>query len=148
MALSAAGSGAIVWSGFGTADRQGVYSRGLADDEPTEDNLTPDLATIEDDTVAPNTELTVVVTATDPNAGDTLTFQLDPTRSPAGATITRNDADPRSATIRWMPTDDDANSVVNFRVLVTDTGVPPISIMVLPFRYQPSEPVENSFTSA
>src|SRR5436305_1082572 len=32
--------------------------------------------------------------------------------------------------------------------ICTETGVPPTSIVVLPFRYQPSEPVENSLTSA
>src|SRR5437764_1245252 len=38
--------------------------------------------------------------------------------------------------------------MVRFMPIWTDTGVPPTSIVVLPLRYQPSEPVENSFTSA
>src|SRR5205823_11846212 len=32
--------------------------------------------------------------------------------------------------------------------ICTDTSWPPMSMVVLPLRYQPSEPVENSLTSA
>src|SRR5262249_14371978 len=39
-------------------------------------------------------------------------------------------------------------TIVRFKPICTETAVPPISIIVLPLRYQPSEPVENSFTSA
>lgn len=129
VALDADGNGMIVWSGFGLADRKGVYARNLedGDTDPGEDNLTPDLAPIEDRLLAPDGELVVVVTATDPNAGDTLTFQLDPDNSPEGATITRNDDDPRSATIRWTPTGTEMASSFTFRVLVTDDGDPPLS---------------------
>lgn len=129
VALDADGNGMIVWSGFGLTDRKGVYARNLedGDTDPGEDNLTPDLAPIEDRLLAPDGELVVVVTATDPNAGDTLTFQLDPDNSPAGATITRNDDDPRSATIRWTPTGTEMASSFTFRVLVTDDGDPPLS---------------------
>src|SRR5437588_1081895 len=38
--------------------------------------------------------------------------------------------------------------MVKLTPICTDTGVPLMSITVLPFRYQPSEPVENSLTSA
>src|SRR4051812_35917172 len=38
--------------------------------------------------------------------------------------------------------------MVRFMPICTDTGVPPTSMVILPLRYQPSEPVENSLTSA
>src|SRR5437763_465751 len=38
--------------------------------------------------------------------------------------------------------------MVRFSPIWTDTGLPSISTVVLPLRYQPSEPVENSLTSA
>ncbi len=125
--FSAAGQGAVVWSGHGTADRQGVFAVTVEDDQIREDNLTPDLAEIPAQTVEAGTELVVVVTATDPNAGDTLTFQLDPTSSPADATITRNESDPRSATIRWTPTADLEGTTVEFLVTVTDNGEPALA---------------------
>lgn len=128
VALSDAGAGAVVWSGFGTGDRQGVFGRTFEDDGVTTDpNLTPDLAPIPDQTVEPNTEIIIEVSATDPNAEDTLTFQLDPTGSPDGATITRNENDPRTATIRWTPSDSDVGNIIQFRVLVTDNGEPPLA---------------------
>jgi len=126
VALNAAGKGAILWSGYGTTDRQGVFGRSyLDDDAQTEPNLAPDLATISDQTVVPNTQLTVTVTATDPNAADTLTYQLDPTHSPTDATIERTENN--TAVIRWTPTDSDAGAIVSFRVLVTDNGEPPLA---------------------
>lgn len=128
VALNAAGNAAIVWSGDGIVDRQGVFGRSFLDDgAQTEDNLTPDLATITevDLTAIPGEEFTLTVTATDPNAGDTLTYQLDLDNSPAGATIERTDNN--TAIIRWTPSTDDQSTVVNFRVLVTDDGVPPLS---------------------
>jgi membrane associated rhomboid family serine protease len=39
-------------------------------------------------------------------------------------------------------------TIVRFIPICTATGVPPTSIVVLPLRYQPKEPVENSFTIA
>src|SRR5262249_27651486 len=35
-----------------------------------------------------------------------------------------------------------------FKPICTETGFPPTSIVVFPLRYQPSDPVENSLTSA
>ncbi len=126
VALDAAGNGAIIWSGYGDADRQGVFGRSFKDDDvQSEPNLTPDMAEISDQTVAPNAELSVTVTTTDPNAGDILTYQLDPTNSPADATIERTDNN--TIVIRWTPTTADANSVVTFRVIATDNGTPPLA---------------------
>ena len=125
--FSAAGQGAVVWSGHGGADRQGAFGRNYADDRTRESNLTPDLAEISDQTAQAGTEFALVVTATDPNAGDSLTFQLDEANLAAGATITPNDADPRSATIRWTPAAEDSGNIVEFVVTVTDDGEPPLA---------------------
>src|SRR5262245_47883550 len=38
--------------------------------------------------------------------------------------------------------------MVRFMPIWTATATPPTSIVVLPFRYHPNEPVENSLTSA
>jgi len=127
VALNASGKGAIVWSGKGATDRQGVFGRSFQDDNPVETNLAPDLAaTTSSDLIAvPGIIFSFPVTAIDPNAGDTLSYQLDPTNSPAGATIVRTDNN--NAVISWTPTDADQNMVVNFRVLVTDNGQPPLA---------------------
>ena len=39
-------------------------------------------------------------------------------------------------------------TIVMLRPIWTVTGLSPTLTIVLPLRYQPSEPVENSFTSA
>src|SRR5262249_61471 len=39
-------------------------------------------------------------------------------------------------------------TIVRFMPICTVTGLPATSIVVLPLRYQPNEPVENSLTSA
>ena len=126
-ALNAAGNGAVIWSGYGNTDRRGVFGRSFKEDGNVqqEPNLTPDLAPISDQTLAPGNELEVTVGATDPNSPDTLTYQLDPTKSPAGATIERTSNN--TAVIRWTPTTADSGSTVTFRVLVTDNGEPPLS---------------------
>jgi hypothetical protein len=38
--------------------------------------------------------------------------------------------------------------IVRFKPICTDTGTPSTSMLVLPVKYQPSDPVENSLTSA
>ena len=125
-ALNKAGNGAVIWSGYGNTDRRGVFGRSFKDDNVVQEpNITPDLATISDQTLEPNTEMSLTVTATDPNPGDILTYQLDPTKSPASATIEKTSNN--TAIIRWTPTDAEQNSVVTFRVLVTDNGEPPLA---------------------
>ena len=125
-AMSAAGNGAIIWSGYGNTDRRGVFGRSYLDDNvQQEPNLTPDIAPISDQTIAPNATLEVTIGATDPNSPDILTYQLDPTNSPADATIEKTSNN--TAIIRWTPTDADRGSIVTFRVLVTDNGEPPLA---------------------
>ncbi len=89
--------------------------------EPPE-NVSPVITEVPNQTLAGGQSLDLVVTATDANRRDELTFILDPEQSPAGATITR--VDNRSARIRWTPTSADRNRNVPFRVIVDDNGVP------------------------
>ena len=88
-------------------------------------NLPPDLAPIENQTIAATGQLTLEVTATDPNASDVLTFLLDQDDSPPGATI--ESTGPGTAVIHWTPAPEDAGTSVLFRVLVVDNGSPPLA---------------------
>ena len=67
----------------------------------------------------------VTVTASDPDAGDTLTYLLDADNSPAGATIEK--INNGQAIIRWTPTSADFPGPVEFRVLVIDDATQAIS---------------------
>lgn len=118
-------AGLIVWSGRGATDRRGVYAQRYDTDQSTETQQPPNLAAIADEQASVGVELEVLVTATDPNSGDTLTYTLDPDNSPAGATITK--LNNNSAIIRWTPTASSLNTTVTFRVIVTDNGQPPLS---------------------
>ena len=88
----------------------------------TDEQVSPDLATIPDQTIDQSDSLELTVTATDANAGDTLTFILDADNSPDGATIER--IDNNTAIVRWTPSDGDVGQTFDFRVLVTDDGDP------------------------
>lgn len=118
---------AIVWQGAVVGDRNGVSLQRLTVDAiNTTPQQAPSLAEITDRTAAPvNTLLEVMVAATDPNAGDTLTYTLDPNNSPATARIEK--LTNNTAVIRWTPTPLEAGQAVNFRVLVTDNGVTPLT---------------------
>jgi len=113
---------AIAWSGNGASDHDGVFLRCFP---VAEVNLSPNLAPIADQSAVVGTELVVEVTATDPNAGDTLTYILDPENSPAGATIEK--IDNNRAVIRWTPTSGDLPGPVTFGVLVIDDGNPALA---------------------
>lgn len=116
----------IVWSGQSGADGSGVrlqqYELDLTDNGTP---AAPQLAEIDDQSVAAGALMEVLVTATDPNPRDDLTFTLDVDNSPAGATIEQ--IDEGSAVVRWTPTDADQGQAVSFRVIVTDDGVTPLA---------------------
>lgn len=88
-------------------------------------NLPPDLAPIENQTLASSGQLSLQVTATDPNPSDVLTFLLDEDDSPPGATI--ESTGPGTAVIQWTPEPGDAGTSVPFRVLVVDNGTPQLA---------------------
>ena len=88
------------------------------------ENAAPNLAAIADQTATVGEELVVNVTAADANAGDALTFFLDPNDAPAAATIEQTSN--TTATIRWTPQAGDLSGPTSFTVLVSDDGIPPL----------------------
>lgn len=85
-------------------------------------NNAPNLAAIPNQEAFVGEELVVQVTASDPDSGDTLTFDLDTDNSPATATITQTSN--TTAEIRWTPTAGDLGNTIGFVVLVNDDGTP------------------------
>jgi len=111
---------AIAWGGDGLLDHDGSFLTCFLFDEV---NIAPDIAPIADQSAQVGVEMMVEVTATDANAGDTLTYQLDPEDLPPGATIEK--VNNNLAIIRWTPTSEFIGQDVVFRVLVIDDGNPP-----------------------
>ncbi|TWT40795.1 peptidylprolyl isomerase [Botrimarina hoheduenensis] len=119
-------AGWIAWWGDGSPDRKGVYAQRLTLDGVTIDpQQSPNLAPIADLTRQVGAAVEITLTASDPNARDTLTFALDPNESPAGATLTQTSN--TTAIFRWTPTNAFLDQVVSVRVLVTDNGEPPLA---------------------
>jgi cyclophilin family peptidyl-prolyl cis-trans isomerase len=115
----------IVWSGNGAVDRHGVYAQRFETDATAPTQQAPVIADIADAQAIVGTQIEITVTASDPNSSDTLTFTLDADHSPANATITKTGDN--TAIIRWTPASTDQATAVNFRVVVTDDGTPPLS---------------------
>ncbi len=82
-------------------------------------NDPPDLAPAGDATAVAGVQFEQLLMATDPDDGDTLTFQLDD-GSPETATIQQ--IDNNTAIVRWIPAMDDVGMMVTFTVLVADNG--------------------------
>lgn len=83
-------------------------------------NLAPVLTAIGSQTAYVGQALSFLVTATDPDAGQTLTYTLAGTE-PAGATLTGSPAQ-----FSWTPAANQLGTT-NVLVRVTDNGVPPLS---------------------
>jgi len=83
-------------------------------------NVRPTLAAIADQTVDELTLLTVTNSASDPDAGQTLTFAL--VSAPNGMTI-----NPTTGLISWTPQQTNSPSTNAVLVSVTDNGTPPLS---------------------
>jgi PKD repeat protein len=84
-------------------------------------NQAPVLGAIGNRTVNELATLTFTATATDPNAGDVLTFSLD-AGSPAGATINGS-----TGAFSWTPTEAQGPGSFPITVRVTDNGSPTLS---------------------
>ncbi len=84
-------------------------------------NQAPVLGAIGNKTVAELATLAFTATATDPDAGDTLTFSLD-AGAPAGATIGG-----ASGAFSWTPTEAQGPGSFPITVRVTDNGSPALS---------------------
>src|SRR6266700_3804748 len=87
----------------------------------TSSNAPPVLAAIGNQTVNELTLLTFTASASDPDAGETLAFSLDP-GAPAGATINA-----ASGVFTWSPTEAQGPGVYPVTVRVTDSGTPRLS---------------------
>ncbi len=83
-------------------------------------NHAPSLSSIGAQTVDELSSLTFVATASDPDAGNTLTYSL--VGGPAGSAI-----DPATGAFSWTPTEAQGPGVFNFAVRVTDNGSPALS---------------------
>ena len=81
-------------------------------------NRPPTLDPIGNRTVAEQTLLTFTATATDLDAGQTVTFSLS-ADAPAGASI-----DPNTGQFTWTPTESQGPGAYSFTVRATDNGVP------------------------
>jgi FG-GAP-like repeat/Putative Ig domain len=88
---------------------------------PGEPPGSPVLAPIGNKTVDELTTLTFTATATDPDAGQTLTFSLA-SGAPAGATINAS-----TGVFSWTPTEAQGPVAYPITVRVTDSGSPPLS---------------------
>ncbi len=84
-------------------------------------NQAPVLGAIGNKTIAENNILSFTATATDPDAGQTLTFSLD-AGAPAGATINGG-----TGVFSWQTIEDQGGQDFPITVRVTDSGTPPLS---------------------
>jgi glucose/arabinose dehydrogenase len=84
-------------------------------------NHPPVLAPIDDQTVDEGTKLTVQASATDPDAGQTITYSLGP-GAPAGASING-----QSGLFTWTPDPYSSTGTYSITVIATDNGSPPLS---------------------
>jgi len=93
---------------------------GRANGVVTPGNEPPVLTAISDRVISEGATLSFTAGASDPNAGDTLTFSLE--NAPAGATINSS-----SGVFSWMPTEAQGPGTNNITVRVTDNGSPSLS---------------------
>lgn len=115
----------LVWTGAGEMDHHGVYAQGAVFEIDNGAQQSPNIAPLGDRETATGELVEVVVTATDPNPLDTLTFLLDRDNSPADATL--EPIGPYSARIVWTSPPSAAGQSFPFRVLVIDDGEPPLA---------------------
>jgi hypothetical protein len=87
---------------------------------PRSPNQAPSLSPIADLTVHAGTTVTFTNSATDPDSGDSLSFDLGP-GGPPGATI-----DVLTGVFSWTTSDADSNTTNHITVTVTDDGEPPL----------------------
>ena len=100
------------------------------------ENSAPDLSSIPDQNLTVGASLSITVTATDPDAGDTLTFSLP--RGPVGMTINGS-----SGQIQWTPGADQIG-MHDVTVMVTDSGgLSDAEAFLVTVKSQNSAPVAN-----
>ena len=90
---------------------------------PSQPNRNPDLAPIMDQPATVNQQISIPLSATDPD-NDNLTFIVDEDDSPNDASIVDDGSGPR---LQFTPNSDQAGTSLDFRILVIDDGEPPLS---------------------
>ena len=83
-------------------------------------NRPPVLTVMDSQTLDEGTTFTVTATAHDPDVGDTLTFAL--LEGPEGAVVQSS-----TGQLNWEPGEEIGPSAWTFSIVVTDSGVPPLS---------------------
>jgi hypothetical protein len=99
----------------------GAVDLGLAPIQGSAVNHAPVLSPIANQAVTYGSTVTFTASATDPDAGETLTYSLAP-GAPTGASI-----NPSTGAFTWAPTAAQVGQVYNINVVVTDNGTPPLS---------------------
>jgi len=90
--------------------------------QPVVVNHPPTLSAIPAQAATEGHALSFTAQASDPDAGQTLTYSLDP-GAPIGATI-----DPTTGVFTWTPTDAQAGQAYDFGVRVADSGTPALHV--------------------
>jgi len=88
-------------------------------------NHPPQIEAIEPEAVDELVTLSFLVPASDPDAGDKLTFSLAPD-APAGAMV-----GPATGEFSWIPTEAQGPGTYSVTVVVADSGIPPLSDVAL-----------------
>lgn len=123
IALGPDGNAFVVFNGLTTSALSNLSAQRLEIEVSPVQNVAPQIQDVANQSIKVGDTLSVVVTATDANRRDNLTFRLVPNIRHTGATITA--IDNRSARVTWTPTAADRNpQAVPFRVEVDDNGSP------------------------
>ena len=123
--------------GQGTIYQIKVIANGSPTPTPPPPNHPPLISPIPNQTVDEGVKLTVQAAATDPDAGQTVTYSLGP-GAPSGAAI-----DPNTGLFTWTPDPYDSTGNYSLTVVATDNGSPAMSdssafsIDVLPVNHPP-----------
>ncbi len=129
LAAPVTGTGAALH--FYRLTSSGSTDLGLAPVGASAVNHAPVLALIANQAVTFGSTVTFTASATDPDAGQTLTYSLG-AGAPTGAAI-----NPGTGAFTWTPTPAQAGQVYNFTVVATDNGTPaqaatqPVTINIL-----------------
>jgi cyclophilin family peptidyl-prolyl cis-trans isomerase len=111
-------------SSIGAASAAVSAQRFTVDVAPAQ-NVAPVLQDVAAQEVSVGQTLDLIVTATDANSNDQLTFRLDTGVTPSTATITKTSN--TTARVQWTPTAADRAQQFGFRVIVEDNGDPLLS---------------------
>jgi cyclophilin family peptidyl-prolyl cis-trans isomerase len=122
VAIGESGAALVVFDSLNTSGGSGVFAQQYTVTVAPIQNVAPVAQDIPNQTLRVGESLNLVVTATDANRRDDLTFRFETGQFPTGATITR--IDNRSARVQWTPSAANRNQTVSFRILIDDNGTP------------------------